>query len=661
MKTIIPVINLHIPTGELQHKIEFSYKKIYKPIVEAAIKSGINFSLHISAPLIEYLETYEETFMNLIKEGVRNDQIDMMSGGYYEPVLSAVPYEDAVSQVSRMNEYIRKKFGKQPKGAWIVEKSWSNSIIKIANETGIQYTIVDTFKTLNNLTQSDTSPFITEKDGSLLTLFPSTNFNNDIIDDMEKMITLFETKLSHIENIFLSFELNRVPLDIIEKMDKNPEHVPAIIHFLADRKRFLTQTYRDSFNLFNIVLPKKKKYMPETSFNEALFYSLRVDEQIELENLISSIPDVNKVNFKFIWFGSWEAFRTKYKETNELLKRMELLFTRMKKIDKKKITIAAIDKAKELLNQSECCSSYYSGPRGGLYYGYLRQNTISNIIKAENILTLTTENTAIIRDFLGEGSEQCFFQSRDYCAAINSKGNFFAYENRAKAFSLSLCMTRQPEYEHTLMKNKEDLIIDSYNKDFTVDLFLAEKPTIEEFRQSKLTQTCELSSRLLKFNVTKNLNEVRAFTRCSLGMKFTKKILFSNHESKIEVEYTFKNESKKNETLSTFFGIEFNINLIDENDPLRKIEVNESSFGLKESFDGKGTKITAVNDWDRFRMKINLSEEADIYSVPLYSYSQGRYEIEKLFQGNSTIAIFNVAVEPGKSKKINFEIILENY
>ena len=54
----------------------------------------------------------------------RRGQIEMVGGGFYEPILISIPRADQLEQIQRMREYLRQRFGQAPTGAWLAERVW---------------------------------------------------------------------------------------------------------------------------------------------------------------------------------------------------------------------------------------------------------------------------------------------------------------------------------------------------------------------------------------------------------------------------------------------------------------------------------------------------------------------------------------------------------
>ena len=55
---------------------------------------------------------------------VDRGQVEILGGGYYEPVLASLPERDRIGQLARMGDELEALFGRRPSGAWLAERVW---------------------------------------------------------------------------------------------------------------------------------------------------------------------------------------------------------------------------------------------------------------------------------------------------------------------------------------------------------------------------------------------------------------------------------------------------------------------------------------------------------------------------------------------------------
>ena len=54
----------------------------------------------------------------------RKRQVEMLGGGFYEPILISIPPHDRLEQLKCLADYVEKHFGERPRGAWLTERVW---------------------------------------------------------------------------------------------------------------------------------------------------------------------------------------------------------------------------------------------------------------------------------------------------------------------------------------------------------------------------------------------------------------------------------------------------------------------------------------------------------------------------------------------------------
>ena len=144
MLNLVMVLHCHQPVGNFDHVFSMAMDKCYQPLLDILYKHpAIRTGIHFSGPLLEWIEKHRKDYLSLIAEMVQRKQIEMLSGGFFEPLLAEIPARDAIGQVLMMNEYLTEKFGKKPNGFWLTERVWDSTLPLVLKDSGLSYTIVD--------------------------------------------------------------------------------------------------------------------------------------------------------------------------------------------------------------------------------------------------------------------------------------------------------------------------------------------------------------------------------------------------------------------------------------------------------------------------------------------------------------------------------------
>jgi len=92
-------VHNHQPVGNSPYVLENAYGKAYLPFVEVLKKYPfMKISVHYSGILWDFFKEHHPEFLETLREMVKRGRLEMMTGGYYEPILTVIPDEDKVGQ-----------------------------------------------------------------------------------------------------------------------------------------------------------------------------------------------------------------------------------------------------------------------------------------------------------------------------------------------------------------------------------------------------------------------------------------------------------------------------------------------------------------------------------------------------------------------------------
>ena len=141
---LVLLIHAHQPVGNFEDVIERAYQNCYLPFVDLLSRHpSIRLGLHYSGPLLEWIERAHPEYLHRLRELVASRQIEIIGGGFYEPILVTIPPEDRQDQIVRLADYVEKHVGARPRGAWIAERVWEPQIPSSLAPASVEYTLVD--------------------------------------------------------------------------------------------------------------------------------------------------------------------------------------------------------------------------------------------------------------------------------------------------------------------------------------------------------------------------------------------------------------------------------------------------------------------------------------------------------------------------------------
>jgi alpha-amylase/alpha-mannosidase (GH57 family) len=168
-------IHNHQPVGNFDFVFEDAFNKSYLPFIQMLeLHPKIRIALHFTGILLDWIRSHHPELIDLVNKLVRRNQIEMMTGGYYEPILSIIPEDDRIGQIRKLTREVSDLFGYQPEGMWLAERVWEPTLPTTLHRAGVKYTIADDthFKYAGLTDQELNGYYITEDLGNAVALFP---------------------------------------------------------------------------------------------------------------------------------------------------------------------------------------------------------------------------------------------------------------------------------------------------------------------------------------------------------------------------------------------------------------------------------------------------------------------------------------------------------
>jgi hypothetical protein len=112
----------------------------------------------------------------LLEDLLSRKQVELLGGGFYEPMMPLLPLPDKIGQIEMLTTYLRKQFGKRPQGCWIPAPAWEQNMVSPLSTCGMGYTFLDSLWFAGAGAKSSGgdlfAPCITEDQGKIITVFP---------------------------------------------------------------------------------------------------------------------------------------------------------------------------------------------------------------------------------------------------------------------------------------------------------------------------------------------------------------------------------------------------------------------------------------------------------------------------------------------------------
>jgi len=164
----------HLPDGLDDVEFERTYQTCYRPFLSALNRfPEIQATLFYSGSLLRRFETLHPEYLMLLEEMSARRQIELLGGGFFAPILPLIPNSDRLGQIEMMTTYMRKSFGKRPRGCWLAEYAWEPWLASTLQTSGMDHTFLTEAQFADALGSSTVSkPVISEDLGRSVTVFP---------------------------------------------------------------------------------------------------------------------------------------------------------------------------------------------------------------------------------------------------------------------------------------------------------------------------------------------------------------------------------------------------------------------------------------------------------------------------------------------------------
>ncbi len=685
-------IHCHQPVGNFPHVFEEAYQHAYLPFIEVLEEHPrVKMSLHYSGPLLEWMEEYRPEFFDRLRLLVKRDQIDLLGGGFYEPILSALPERDAVGQLTMMKEYLKKKFDVTPSGVWLTERIWDPTMPQVLQKAGMDFTLLDDthFYYAGLSKEKMFGHYLTERHGAGLSLFP-------IHKELRYSMPF---KLPEETFHFLRAEWERGNARCVtfgddgEKFGEwpgtydwvyNQKWLDNFFKLIEENHDWLeTVTFREHLS---DTVPQKRVYLPLASYEEMMEWSLPTDVAINYHQVNKEITERGEREryLPFIRGGLWDNFFAKYEESNLMHKKMLKVSERVAKVKPKKKEVY------QALYRAQCNCAYWHGLFGGLYLNYLRDALYRNLLLAETLMDkqeFGRKNILQVEeaDFNRDGRNEIFISNRFVNVLFSPVfgGSIALLESKEHHFNVSNVLSRRkeayhqkllegvssgsgdsPASIHDIVRSKEEGLENYLSFDatprysFMEKIYRAEEEVnAENYQKGSVSPELDFSGTASAYTLShdeKKKTAALTFTQefslpSAEGSSLEMRKVFSMNakEEGVQVRYSLKNNGK--DAVSFRFGYDVVLTLLAPDADDRYVQSGTYRGTPRQSGALQSCrKVGFIDEWSRMKVVQSSDVPVDVWLTPLETVSQSEDGFEKNYQGTIFYFSLLVSLEAGE-------------
>ncbi len=462
------LLHNHQPVGNFPWVFQQVFEESYQPMIEALERHpGVRLALHYTGSLLDWMEEAHPEFLHRIAALVKRGQVEMVSGGYYEPILPSIPDDDKLAQIRRLTKRVQQDFGEKPTGMWIAERVWEPELPRFLREADIEWTVLDDvhFKNVGLEDEDLYGYYATEDQSTALKVFATSKTLRytvpwrpvgETIETLRSLATLNGSRIL-------------VMGDDGEKFGSWPETGPYC--WGTDGKNgwveeFFTALEQNSAWLKMTPLGEYARtypalgriYIPTSSYIEMTEWALPSKKSFVFGKLLHQLEQTRQDEMlQFMRGGFWRNFLVRYPEINNQHKKM------LRVHDNVYSSAAADDESGHVhLWKAQANDTYWHGLFGGIYMAHVRTAIYHHLIAAENIADATRyERTHWQRyeftDFDRDTQNELLVESDQQNVYLDPQrgGTLFEWDMRRSTHNMISGMTRRLESYHQTLREHE--------------------------------------------------------------------------------------------------------------------------------------------------------------------------------------------------------------
>ncbi len=689
-------IHNHQPVGNFGWVFAEVFGQAYEPMVAALERHPqVRLSFHYSGPLLDWLRAEQPGFIDRLVALVERDQVEILGGGLYEPVLASLPERDRLGQARRMADEVEAIFGRRPNGAWLAERVWEPDLPTALVAAGYAWTILDDahFRAAAIPEEDLWGPYTTEDQGDVVRVFGTEQGLRYRIPfrEVDEVIDYLREHATD--------DGERVGMmgDDGEKFGAWPttaEHcwgerrwVDRFFEALEANADWLTTTTPSAWLAQHP--PIGRVYIPTGSYVEMGEWALPPEEGRVFSAVLHAAQAESRPEARWLRGASWRNFQVKYREINDLHKQMLRASDAVEAMPEGRARPLALDH----LYKGQCNDCYWHGLFGGIYIAHMRLATYKHLIAAEDLAETATDtlHAAELRDLDLDGIDDVRLAAPGQVVTIDlaEGAGIGGWDIRPVRHALCAVLRRRPEAYHDAVRDADAAMVASGTDEAGRPMSIHERRVMKEEglaaqlhydayeRRSGLVrllapgtdatawaaaQAADLADAVDGGYAVETLELGRlVVTRDAVVepvgavLRVRKELVVGGDRRSPTLTMAVTVTNRSDAAIEAILGLEWTLMLLGGGgNPAAWWEV----AGRRTSHDSAGTAlgVSALaqgNDYVGVSVATTISEPAEAWWAPVETVSNSESGFERVYQGAGLLLSWPVALEPGATRTVS--------
>lgn len=609
------VVHNHQPVGQLPHVFDEAWEKSYLPFLDVLERHPhVKGVLHYTGPLLDWFLTYQPYMIERICQLVARGQVEILAGGYYEPILAMLPLRDALAQIHKLQCAVREIFGYNPQGIWLAERWWDPALADLLPQANVRYTLVDStvFEQAGIREEETLCGFQLPQPLTLFPIHQSVRHQIPFADPPEKAIEVIGALAQH--------------------ATRHAQHPPLVV-FADDGEKF--GIWPDTFwwvyetgwlDRFFSALERNAHWIQPTTLADYFAH--------HQPSTLNHLP-LGSYSEMMQWSdGDWRNFLEKYSESQDLHQQIWRLSA----------SLPADVPPPDALLRAESNDVFWHGVFGGLYLKHLRLTAWRNLNEA--------------RRGMGQWGNGAMGQWLIRFEP-DMGGSLVELSHLPSGHNFLATLTRRREPYHAPMQPPPP--VDWYPRRALLDHFLGAETTLESFAACRYPEQGDFVNqpyepRLPGSELTlSRLGHVWVGAQ-HLPMQVNKTVEARGENIFIRYQLTNPNDTP----VDLWFGIEFNFVLTHTEPPACGFTINdEEPNGVRSlrslsqlSTDENAMALTLLDRWLNLRLRLSWDAPAGLWHCPISTASQAIEGIQWTHQGSAFLLHWKLHLPPKETWQV---------
>jgi alpha-amylase len=684
-------IHNHQPVGNFESVVDDAILRAYHPFLETVAAAGADLPLtvHCSGGLLTALKARARPTFDLLGRLAADGRVELLGGGFYEPILALLPDWDKVGQIQALAQFLKAHWGVSPRGMWLAERIWEPQLPRTLREAGVEFVLVDDshFALAGLDPETLGGYYLTEEQGASVAVFP--------INQRLRYLVPFADPGESIRYLEGRRGAGAVTLvDDGEKFGVWPG-TDRLVYGERWLMRFLEALRAPAWlrvSTFSRYLdthpPAGRVYLPTCAYTEMGEWALPPPAAAELEAVrrrLHELPDGERV-IRLLRGGFFRNFLVKYPEVGDAYWKMLRLSRRVHEGLSARPRDPRLIAARDRLWQGQANDAYWHGVFGGCYLPHLRRAVKSALIGCERRLEGPGKPLGIecVRaDVDGDGQVEVTVRTRALGLTLRPArgGSLTELAWAGGEVDVADVLTRRREAYHRQVEERPResrsaevrtihapppvkepgltalLGYDRFRRAAFLDGLFPAAGGLDALEPWDVARFA-VGERPLEHEVKSSPREVSVL--CSLlrpdGLPMTllKSVTIPADDPAVTAGYRLRWEGEA--PLDARWAVQCNLTLSAGEAPGRYFRVagrpSLGSRGRLEAAHG----LAMVDEWLGCELGLTTTRPAEVAWAPVETVSLSEAGFERIYQGSALLFVWPVRLEPGESWDVSLRL-----